>query len=91
MGRVQVGIVNLMGVVYLDPLDNPLTRRTASSAPACRRSPSSISTRRPPAKRRALLIIWDGRVSAVFGTHTHVQTADEQVLPQGTGYLSDLA
>jgi hypothetical protein len=31
----------------------------------------------------------DGRVSAVIGTHTHVQTADEQILPQGTAYLSD--
>jgi len=32
----------------------------------------------------------DGRVSAVVGTHTHVQTADEQILPGGTGYLTDL-
>ena len=32
----------------------------------------------------------DGRVCAVFGTHTHVQTADEQILPGGTGYISDL-
>ena len=53
MGRVQVGIVNLMGVVYLDPLDNPFDTADRISPPACRRSPSSISTRRPPAKRRA--------------------------------------
>ena len=32
----------------------------------------------------------DGRVSAVFGTHTHVQTADAKVLPKGTGYMTDL-
>ena len=32
----------------------------------------------------------DGRVSAVFGTHTHVQTADAQILPRGTGYITDL-
>jgi len=32
----------------------------------------------------------DGKVSAVLGTHTHVQTADEQILPQGTGYLTDV-
>jgi hypothetical protein len=32
----------------------------------------------------------DGKVSAVFGTHTHVQTADEQILPHGTGYITDL-
>lgn len=32
----------------------------------------------------------DGKVTAVFGTHTHVQTADEQILPNGTGYITDL-
>ena len=32
----------------------------------------------------------DGRVSAVFGTHTHVQTADEAIFPKGTGYITDL-
>ena len=32
----------------------------------------------------------DGRVSVVFGTHTHVQTSDNQILPQGTGYITDL-
>ena len=32
----------------------------------------------------------DGRVSAIFGTHTHVQTSDAQVLPKGTGYITDL-
>ena len=39
---------------------------------------------------RALAYYLDGRVSAVFGTHTHVQTADEQILPGGTGFLSDV-
>ena len=38
----------------------------------------------------ALAYYLDGRVSAVAGTHTHVQTADETILPQGTGYISDL-
>ena len=42
------------------------------------------------AEKRALGFYLDGRVSALFGTHTHVQTADEQILPQGTGYLTDL-
>ncbi len=32
----------------------------------------------------------DGKVTAVFGTHTHVQTADEKILPKGTGYITDL-
>ncbi|MDR3344285.1 MAG: YmdB family metallophosphoesterase [Oscillospiraceae bacterium] len=42
------------------------------------------------AEKRTLGYYLDGRVSAVFGTHTHVQTADAQILPQGTGYITDL-
>ncbi|HQH64183.1 MAG TPA: YmdB family metallophosphoesterase, partial [Clostridiales bacterium] len=42
------------------------------------------------AEKRAMGYYLDGRVSAVFGTHTHVQTADEQILPAGTGYITDL-
>ena len=41
-------------------------------------------------EKRALGYYLDGRVSAVFGTHTHVQTSDAQVLPNGTGYITDL-
>ena len=41
-------------------------------------------------EKRSLGWYLDGRVSAVFGTHTHVQTADEGILPKGTGYLTDL-
>ena len=41
-------------------------------------------------EKEALGIYLDGRVSAVLGTHTHVQTADERILPGGTAYLSDL-
>ena len=40
-------------------------------------------------EKRAFGYYADGRVSAVFGTHTHVQTADETVLPHGTGYITD--
>ncbi|NBO65510.1 MAG: metallophosphoesterase, partial [Acidobacteria bacterium] len=42
------------------------------------------------AEKMAMGRFLDGRVSAVVGTHTHVQTADEQILPGGTGYLTDL-
>ena len=38
----------------------------------------------------ALARYFDGRISVMFGTHTHVQTADEQILPQGSGYITDL-
>ncbi len=41
-------------------------------------------------EKKALGYFLDGRASAVYGTHTHVQTADEHVLPQGTGYITDV-
>ena len=42
------------------------------------------------AEKRAMGFYLDGRASAVFGTHTHVPTADEQILPHGTGYITDV-
>ena len=42
------------------------------------------------AEKKALGYYLDGQVSAVFGTHTHTQTADEQILPSGTGFITDL-
>lgn len=41
-------------------------------------------------EKTALGYYLDGRVSAVFGTHTHVQTADDSILPKGTGYITDI-
>ena len=41
-------------------------------------------------EKLALARYFDGRISVIFGTHTHVQTADEQILPRGTGYITDL-
>ena len=45
---------------------------------------------RQQAKKEAMGYFLDGKVSAVFGTHTHVQTADNKILPDGTGYITDL-
>ncbi len=41
------------------------------------------------AEKRAFALMFDGKVSAILGTHTHIQTADEEILPQGTGYITD--
>ena len=48
-----------------------------------------ISTRKMTSEKKAMGYYLDGRVSAVIGTHTHVQTADERILPGGTAYLTD--
>ena len=92
-GRVQIAVINLLGVVFLDPLENPfdcvdrLLRQEEFKS--CRIKIVDFHAE-ATAEKRALGFYLDGRVSALFGTHTHVQTADEQILPQGTGYLTDL-
>ena len=90
MGNRSLAVVNLMGTVYLDSLDCPF--RTMD------RLLERIETNcilvdfhaEATGEKRAMGFYLDGRVSAVVGTHTHVQTADETVLERGTGYISDV-
>jgi len=86
-----VGVMNVQGRVFMPPMDNPFT--SADDAVGRLREKTKIifvdfhgeATSEKIAFGRFL----DGRVSAVVGTHTHVQTADEQILANGTAYLSD--
>ncbi|MBO5253039.1 MAG: TIGR00282 family metallophosphoesterase [Clostridia bacterium] len=91
MGRTQIAVINLMGAVYLDEhLDCPF--RTLDALLKKHELPKICIVdfhAEATGEKRALGYYADGRVSAVFGTHTHVQTADETVLPQGTGYITD--
>lgn len=90
MGRIQVGVINLMGVVYMESLGSPFDtadRLLTSGMPKITLIDFHAEA---TGEKRSFGYYLDGRVSAVFGTHTHVQTADECVLPGGTGYLSDL-
>jgi len=90
MGRIQVGIINLMGVVYMESLESPfdvVDRLLTSDMPKITLIDFHAEA---TGEKRSFGYYLDGRVSAVFGTHTHVQTADACVLPNGTGYLSDL-
>lgn len=89
-GRLRVGVLNLMGTVYLDSLDSPFEvadRLLSADLPKITLVDFHAEA---TGEKRAFAYYLDGRVSAVFGTHTHVQTADECILPGGTGYLSDL-
>lgn len=90
-GRFQVAIMNLMGTVYMDPLDNPFdcATRMLSEVQDCKIKILDFHAE-ATGEKKAMGYYLDGKVSVVFGTHTHVQTADEQILPNGTGYLSDL-
>jgi len=88
---VPVRVINLLGRVYLDPLDCPfecvtrLLERTAGP-------PVTIVDFHAEATSEKGAMAWflDGRVSAVLGTHTHVQTADERLLENGTAFITDL-
>ena len=90
MGRIQVGIINLMGTVYMESLKSPFD---AADQILSSHLPQIILVdfhAEATGEKRSLGYYLDGRVSAIFGTHTHVQTADECILPNGTGYISDL-
>ena len=90
-GRVQIGVMNLIGRCDLDfNADNPFT-----TADRLLKSEKPLFTlvdfhAEATSEKLALGYYLDGRVSAVWGTHTHVPTADEQILPKGTGYITDL-
>lgn len=91
MGYAQVTVINLMGQEAIDNhLDNPFT--------AIERLLPQLETKivfidfhaETTSEKRAMGLWLDGKVSAVFGTHTHVMTADAEVLPGGTGYITDI-
>ncbi len=90
LGRAQVAVINLMGTVYLESLRCPFeTLDQLLSDPDLPRVKIVDVHAEATGEKRALGFYADGRVTALFGTHTHVPTADAAVLPQGTGYLTD--
>ena len=95
LGKTQAAVINLSGQIYLE--------RTAASNPF--EAADELIKRveddgaklifvdfhsEATSEKRALGFYLDGRITALFGTHTHIQTADAQVLPNGTGYITDL-
>ncbi len=90
-GRYQVAVINLMGVVYMEPLACPFETLDALLEQAGRPKFCVVDFHaEATAEKKALAFHADGRISALVGTHTHVQTADEQILPGGTAFISDL-
>jgi metallophosphoesterase (TIGR00282 family) len=89
---VTVGVLNLMGRTFMPPCDDPFRCADALVAELRARTPIVIVDVHAEAtsEKVALGRYLDGRVSCIFGTHTHVQTSDEQILPGGTAYISDL-
>lgn len=88
----KLGIINVMGRVYMDPVDNPFTI-CAQAAEEIRKETPNIFVdmhAEATAEKIALAYYLDGKVSCVAGTHTHVQTADERILPGGTAFITDV-
>lgn len=93
MGRVQVAVVNLLGNVYVSTLPSPFTMIDALLDELKQQGVRHIIIdfhAEATSEKIAFAHYIDGRVSAVLGTHTHVQTADACVLPKGTAYISDV-
>ena len=89
----ELAVINLQGRTYMQPIDNPFTEMD--------RLLDEASEPLPPirlvdfhceitSEKNALGLYLDGRVSLVVGTHTHVVTGDERILPKGTAYQTDL-
>ncbi len=89
--RPPFAVINLLGRVFMNAVDCPFRAAEAILAEL----PADVPVRlvdfhaEATSEKKALGYFLDGRVSAVCGTHTHVQTADAQLLPRGTAYLTD--
>ncbi len=90
MGRFQICVINLMGCIYLDNLRDPYE----TIDELLEKNTSKITVldfhAEATAEKLALAYYLDGRISAMFGTHTHVQTADECIFENGMGYITDV-
>jgi metallophosphoesterase (TIGR00282 family) len=87
----KVAVVSLLGRVFMRPLDCPFRRVMPVLEGLAGQTPVVIVDihAEATAEKQSMGRFLDGRVSGVVGTHTHVQTADEQVLPGGTAYITD--
>src|SRR5712675_1932072 len=89
---VKYAVLNLQGRVFLTPIDDPFRKADAELA----KLPADVAFvfvdmhAETTSEKIAMGWYLDGRVTAVVGTHTHVATADERVLPQGTAFITDV-
>ncbi len=92
-GSCRAGIINLQGTVFMDSIENPFSVIDKIIDEIKRQDIKIILIdfhAETTSEKRAMGFYLDGRVSALYGTHTHVQTSDNQILPNGTGYVTDI-
>jgi len=96
LGRTRtgdpVGVVNIMGRVFMTPLDDPFAVAVREVETLRAKTRVIVVDFHAEATSEKIAMGWhlDGRATAVIGTHTHVQTADERILPKGTACLTDV-
>ncbi|MCM3765691.1 TIGR00282 family metallophosphoesterase [Neobacillus niacini] len=92
INNFEVAIINLQGRTFMNPIDCPFQKADELIATARKKTPFIFVDFHAEVTSEKQALGWyvDGRVSAVVGTHTHVQTADQRILPGGTAYLTDV-
>jgi metallophosphoesterase (TIGR00282 family) len=87
-----VGVINVMGRVFMTGIDDPFAVAAREIDAMRQRTRVIFVDMHAEATSEKVAMGWhlDGKVAAVVGTHTHVQTADERILPKGTAYLTDV-
>ena len=92
-GKYRLGIINVQGQVYLDPINSPFEAALKEYSKLKDDTCDAILIdfhAEATSEKAALAHFMDGKVAAVVGTHTHVQTADEKILPGGTAFITDV-
>lgn len=91
-GKTNIGIMNLSGRVFLNPLDCPFKTFEKDYYFLKENADIIILDFHAEATAEKIAMGWfvDGKVSLIYGTHTHVATADEKILPKGSGYITDI-
>lgn len=86
-----LGVVNLIGRVFMDAVDCPFKQAEKEIEKLRKKTNIIFVDMHAEATSEKVAMGWflDGKVSAVLGTHTHIQTADEKILPGGTAYITD--
>lgn len=87
----SIGVINVLGCVFMEALDCPFRTSRAEVDSLAKETKIIIVDIHAEATSEKIALGWylDGMVSAIIGTHTHVQTADEKILPKGSAYLTD--
>lgn len=90
--NIKVGVINLSGRVFLPPLENPFSMAVQLINKIAVETPVILVDFHAEATSEKVAMGWflDGKVSAVLGTHTHIQTADARILERGTAYITDV-